>query len=62
MQRTILVTTVKDKDNGVITDLYGRYDAVAISKKYEILEVRRGIFKMSDELFATTGELVRWSE
>lgn len=62
MQRTILVTTVKDKDNGVITDLYGRYDAVAISKKYEILEVRRGVFKMNDELFATTGELVRWVE
>ena len=62
MQRTILVTTVKDKDNGVVTDLYGRYDAVAISKKYEIQEVRRGVFKMSDEIFATTGELVRWIE
>lgn len=58
MQRTILVTHVRDKVNGVTTDIYGRYDAVAISKRYEILGTSKRRYKMSDEQFARTGEFV----
>ena len=53
------MTHVRDKINGVTTDIYGRYDAVAINKRYEILGTSKKQFKMTDEQFAKNGEFVK---
>ena len=57
--RTILVTHVRDKINGVTTDIYGRYDAVAINKRFEILGTSKRQYKMTDEMFAKNAEFVK---
>lgn len=59
MQRTILVTEVRDKINGVSACIYGRYDAVALNKKYEILSTSKRLYKMDDATFARYGEYVK---
>lgn len=58
MQRTILVTYVKDKTNGVTTEVYGRYDPVALAKQYDIIGTCKRKYKMSDEKFARVAECV----
>lgn len=60
MQRSILVTTVRHKETGKTMEIYGRYDAVKLAKEYDIIGVKKGLFKMTDDVFASKAELVRW--
>ena len=53
------MTHVRDKCNGVTTDIYGRYDAVAVAKRYDIIGTCKKQFKMTDEQFAKNGEFVK---
>lgn len=59
MKRRILVTVVVDQLSGVKSEIYGRYDAVALKNKGLMIEssdFRR--YEMSDAEFAKYGKVV----
>lgn len=59
MIRTILVTKVRNRESGVESELYGRYDPVAIERQgLQILDSFKRKYKMTDATFAAHGEAV----
>lgn len=59
MKRRVLVTTVINTDTGIQSDIYGRYDAVALAAKHE--KIVRSVFKMfelSDADFVKHGRFL----
>ena len=60
MKRRVLVTTVINTQTGVQSEIYGRYDAVALASKN--LHIVRSFFRqyeMSDAEFAKYGHFVK---
>lgn len=56
MQRTILITRLRNRNNGETKEIYGRYDPVAINKGgWDIIETYKQMFTMTDADFALHG-------
>lgn len=57
MQRTILCTVVEDPVMKVRSEIYGRYDAVALQRKgLKIVDSYKQLFVMDDATFARYGK------
>lgn len=60
MQRTILVTELKHKENNSSATVYGTKDGALkklIRDGYEVTRVYNGLYVMEDEIFAKYGKL-----
>lgn len=57
MQRTILCTVIENPITKVRSEIYGRYDAVALERKgLKIIETYKQLFTMDDATFAQYGK------
>lgn len=56
MQRTILVTRIRNRATKEEKEIYGRYDAVSINKDHDIIGAYKALFEMSDSDFAKYGK------
>lgn len=57
MQRTILCTVIENPITKVRSEIYGRYDAVALERKgLKIIETYKQLFTMDDATFAQHGK------
>lgn len=63
MIRTVVVTTVRNRDTGECKAIYGRYDAVAVyNQGYEIVATEKRQYEMSDTDFVRYGKFKRKME